>query len=445
MPVTPLTATARSALEGLLNEKQGRYALAADVVEALATYFQARGKGVMDLPFDVDKTNDAAWVREWQAYLRASGISDEAESLLLIEWLRARSAPGGGAVSRQGATKVALETLESNGYKISATAAAALERNLSASEAGDEDAQCCNARLAFRLLTNKDPTPAQAAWWQQQFAALASLEGGSGIDIPGLEEYQKLHKPSNSSVQLLTLERALQREVQFNEWLMQMVRALEINGLPKAAIRLMMVVSQASLQAAGQWEPKRAYLTGYFFREFRGLGLPKILGSASALSSMGAFASAQLKAPVASLEASSFFAPMGQPAGGPGVGESVVASSVDLAALARASLSGSDGASQAGSMPSAGPSASSVGMDVQSLVSAVTSAVKAAMLERPGGGEATEKPGGGGSGTRRCPYCRRNICPMLEDSSKLCRAATEALKLLKAQGANDDDKKSKGE
>ena len=218
MPVTALDATAVAALKALLAESHGRYRLAADVQESLADYFKQRGRGVMDLPWDVDRLNDAAWEREWQAYLKASGIADEAEMLLLIEWLRARSAPSGGAGSRQGITKVALTSLENNGYKISPAAAAALERELTASEAGSEEQQCCNARLAFKLLMNIDSTPAQTAWWDQQFAALASLDGGAGIDIPGLEAYTKLHKPSNSSVQLLTLERALKSERDFNEW-----------------------------------------------------------------------------------------------------------------------------------------------------------------------------------------------------------------------------------
>ena len=238
MPVTPLDTAAAAALNALLSETQGRYSLAADTREALVAYFKARGRGVMDLPWDVDRHNDSAWEREWLAYLRSAGVTDEAEGLLLIEWLRARSAPGAGSGSKQGITEVALTTLENNGIKVAPAAAAALERELTASEAGSEETQCCNARLAFRLLMNSDPNPQQTAWWDQQFAALASLDSGAGIDIPGLDEYKKLHKPSSSSVQLLTLERALKSERDFNEWLMQMVRSLEVAGLPKASIRL---------------------------------------------------------------------------------------------------------------------------------------------------------------------------------------------------------------
>ena len=65
----------------------------------------------MDLPWDVDHLKVAACEKEWQAYLKASRITDEAETLLLIEWLRARSAPNGRAGSRQGITKVALTSL----------------------------------------------------------------------------------------------------------------------------------------------------------------------------------------------------------------------------------------------------------------------------------------------------------------------------------------------
>ena len=250
MPVTPLDAAEKAALAGILAESHGRYKLAVDVQESLRDYFAAKGRGVMDLPWDVDKTADDAWAKEWRAYLRAAGVKDEADELLLVEWLRARSAPSSGA-SSQGITKVALEALENNGYKLTAAAAAALERELSASEAGSEEAQCVNARVAFRLLTNVDPTPALEALWQQQFASLTSVRGGVGIDIPSLKEYKDMHKPSTSSVQMFTLERALKSERDFGEWQTQMCRGLELVGLPKASIRLMTVVSTATASSLG--------------------------------------------------------------------------------------------------------------------------------------------------------------------------------------------------
>ena len=441
MPVTPLDATAEAALKAVLAESQGRYRLAADTSEALVTYFKARGRGVMDLPWDVDRLNDAAWEREWRAYLRAAGVTDEAEALLLIEWLRARSAPGSTTSSQQGITKVALTALENNGYKISPAAAAALERELSASEAGSEESQCCNARLAFRLLMNVDPTPQQTAWWEQQFSALASLDGGAGIDIPGLEAYNKLHKPSSSAVQLLTLERALKNERDFNEWLMQTVRSLEVVGLPKASIRLMMVVSQATTQANGMWEPKRTYLMGYFFKEYRGLGLPKLLGHSSAYNSMGAFAAAHAKGPAT--PSSSGFLP-------PGLGRLDGAGSEASFSVDMASLSGRSAGplSEVGSQPSVCPSASTASFDTGALAAAITAAVvpavKAALASEKGSDQAG---GGGGGGGKRCPYCRRTTCPMLEDSSKQCRAASEALQLLRLKNKEkpEDDTSKKGE
>ena len=87
---------------------------------------------------------------------------------------------------------------------------------------------------------------------------------------------------------------------------------------------------------------------------------------------------------------------------------------------------------------SVGPSASVAGLDVSSLVAALVPAlvpaVKAAIVpEGGGGGKAKQLE----SGSRRCPNCRRPHCPMLDDSSKLCRAASDALKLLKAQAGAD--------
>ena len=108
MPVTALDAAGKLALQGVLAEKHGRYELAPDVQEDLTDYFVARGKGVMRLPWDVDKANDAAWEAEWRAYVLAAGITDATESLILIEWLRARSAPGSGASKQGGKTRLVM-------------------------------------------------------------------------------------------------------------------------------------------------------------------------------------------------------------------------------------------------------------------------------------------------------------------------------------------------
>ena len=164
MPVTPLDAASKLALEGVLAEKHLRFELADDTRESLVDYFVSRGKGVMNLPWDVDTLDEASWEAEWNAYAVSAKITDAAERFLIIKWLRARGAPGSNA-SKQGATKVALDTLGKHGVKLTPATETALERELAASEAGAEYVQCCNARVAFRLLLNSDPSPEDETWW----------------------------------------------------------------------------------------------------------------------------------------------------------------------------------------------------------------------------------------------------------------------------------------
>ena len=285
MPVTPLDAAAKLALEGVLAERFGRFEIAIDTREAIVDYFVARGRGVMSLPWDVDKSNERAWETEWIRYLTAAKVADEAEQYIMIQWLRARSAPSSGT-AKQGAMKVALDTLVQHGVKLVPATEAALERELAASEAGSESVQCRNARVAFRLLLNCDPSPEDDAWWGRQNAAYTTDEFGYGIDIPSLKCYKDNFKVSNSGVQLVTLERALKSQQEFADWHPRKASELTSIGLPKASNRLTTVVSNAYHAANGVWEAQKAYLYCYFFKEFRGLGLPRDKGQLSATVAM---------------------------------------------------------------------------------------------------------------------------------------------------------------
>ena len=294
MPVTALDAAGKAAVERAFALKYGRYTLPADVQSGLTDYFAAKGRGVTDLPFTIDKDDEASWEQEWIAYLKSAGTFDAADEHLLVAWLRMRSSPSGGRSAVEGIAKVALQALEQHGVVVPVAAAAQLEQDLATTEAGSEQEQCCCSRTAFIILMNRAPDPDESDWWDSQFSSLGGKDGGT-INIPGLESYRKLHKPTTSKVQQHTLEMALSSESDFERWLIRMVDALERAALPKAAIRLMRVVSQATTQSGGKWRPKCDYLTGYFFVEFTGLGLPKVMASASALNSMGALAAAHMQ------------------------------------------------------------------------------------------------------------------------------------------------------
>ena len=437
--VTALGAAAGQALKAVLWGKHDRYALGTDTRQLLLDYFIARGRGVTDLPFDLDTSDESAWEAEWRAYGAAASVSDVAELLIMIRWLRARSGPRGGAGRMMNAA-AAVASLESHGVVLTPTVAAALERDMSASAAGDETTQCVNPHVAFRLLTNEAPTELQAAWWWEQHAALTSLHGGVGVNIPGQEEYRKLHKPSNSRVQRMTLETALKRESDFALWFSAAQRELEVVGFPKAATRLVTLVTSARADAEGLWEPTKAYLEFYFFTEYRGLGLP----STSGVRSQAAATAALVKTSVASAVA-------GAKQGLHSVATSVASSSMsstmsgfvpavqsgstvtaDLASLRSGALSDPGGSS-------VGPSASAVGVDLKQLVGALVPELVPALRDVLRGdiGTAGGNPKGGDLAKKRCPFCRRDNCLMLDDPTKLCRSASQALKLHKASEEAD--------
>ena len=436
MPVTALDAGAKLALESALGEKHGRFELASDTAESLVDYFVARGRGIMALPWDIDTSNEKAWETEWTRYLAAAKVEDPAEQYIFVQWLRARSAPGSGA-SRQGATKVALDTLTSHGVKLTAATEAALERELAASESGSEYAQCRNSRVAFRLLMNFDPSPEDEAWWDRQNSAYTTDDFGSGIDVPSRKCYKEQFKPSASGVQLLTLERALRSQQEFADWHPRKAGEFTSIGLPKAANRLTAVVSNSYTAANGVWEAQKAYLLSFFFKEFRGLGLPKDRGNASATVAM-----AVLIDRLGGNGRGAALTPSPTVVGDlpqlPGLGSTAVAApqALDLRALAGLAAAGGGSSVASGSTQSTAIGSSVSSSNVTELASALLP-VLLPLLKSAGAtvGAVEPPPTRQGGGAKRCPFCHRPNCPMLEDATRLCMAASTALKDKKAKDA----------
>ena len=59
--VTALGGAAQAALKAVLWGKHDRFALGTDTRQLLLDYFVARGRGVTDLPFDVDTSDESSW------------------------------------------------------------------------------------------------------------------------------------------------------------------------------------------------------------------------------------------------------------------------------------------------------------------------------------------------------------------------------------------------
>ena len=84
-------------------------------------------------------------------------------------------------------------------------------------------------------------------------------------------------------LRLLTLGRALKSETRFSTWVVTTMEALSKAGKPLACVQLTKVLLQADKNAVGVWATKAAYLQGYFFDEFLGIGMPQVTALNSAL------------------------------------------------------------------------------------------------------------------------------------------------------------------
>ena len=421
MPVTPLGDVAKAALAAKLADVHGPYRVHVTAREALVVYMAARGEGVPELPWDIDVSNESAWESRWTARLRAAGVADEADATDFIGWLRASNAPAiGAAAQAAGLARTALRALETAGVVVTDVQRVAVERALAAAETGNSDEQCTSRRCAWMILTGEDASVEDASWWEAQFTELGGSDGGT-IIIVGRKSYRELHKTTTTKFAVLTLERALRDERLFDRWLAKMVEKLQNAALPKAGLRLMQVVAQASTQSGGSWVWKRNYLEGYFFDEYLGLGLPKLMASASAFNAMGQFASAGgLKASFHSTTASTVSS------GG---------STVDLSAVA---LGGGGSAVVSAVGSDIGPSASMAGggTDVGALAAVIQSAVAAAAT--PLSARLASLESGARAGAppiarelsavvpgRKCIFCGREVCDFIRGGDP-CREAKQA-------------------
>ena len=61
------------------------------------------------------------------------------------------------------------------------------------------------------------------------------------------------------------------------------MESLSKAGMPLACVQLTKVLLQADKNAVGVWSVKTAYLYGYFFEEYLGIGMPQVTALNSAL------------------------------------------------------------------------------------------------------------------------------------------------------------------
>ena len=155
--MAPVSAE-EAAIRGALGRTHGVYKLARPLVDALVTYYLGRGESLTDIPLDVPSGGTVAHERRWRARLLAAAVTDAGDSEDFLLWMEARAAPvgSGGAGSASGLAKVALVALEAAGDRPSVRGLVELEKALALGEAGDEEAQCQCALVAFLLIWGRE-------------------------------------------------------------------------------------------------------------------------------------------------------------------------------------------------------------------------------------------------------------------------------------------------
>ena len=408
--MAPLGAVGSSAHRALWAQTHDRHALIRGVQDALHDFFVARGEEVASLPLAVDEADVDAWTQEWRDYLADAGIATKSDGTRLISWLRARGARPvhRGADRSIGKASDLINALEASGVVLSPRQQNEFRAKVKSLEEGEAAEQCLGKRPVGILYLGRALSEDDCTEYDLQYLAMGGASGGV-VDITVFESYIKLHNETRER-NVVTLERALEREALYRPWLLRTAELLEMAGLPKASLRLIKLDMQVDEQTGNQWARKQAYLKHYFFKEHLGVGLPTTMAVGSFARAMGA----SLGIPTTSVLP-------------PTPAASTVASTVSLGELR---------------------SASQVGSTAESGVESSLSSLRTELAEmRTAIDDRKRSAGKAGlsacTGRSQCDWCRREDCPLMSGDGRPCRQYNSGLELWRKKLKADREKREK--
>ena len=424
---SPMSSTPSPALVAALKGEFGKSydgrKLRPSTQAALVDLFAGRGESLVDVVqhIVINKDNEAGWRSYWETVWAHNDMKTKADMIDLeqfVLWARARCAGGSTALALGNSqAKKALDILDTNGISLPSSVRTDIEAAMNAADAGDEKGQCCSAEVVWLLYYVKSPEPDEISWYNHQFNTGGGREGGK-VEITKCPSYIKFHAKSPDTC--LSLERVLKRPTEdgFTEWTIKVLDGINNAGKIKASAMFMRMLSKAHRFAQGSWLRKRAYLYGYFFEEFTGLGLPADFSVQAAMNAnnvqLNAKAEEESRLKWGGASSGSIY--------GGSFGGGFGGSSVSEYSRLPGSVSESGG-----------------GFDLKELAAVIQSSVEAGLAKGGGGGDS--------SGTSRegatCMYCRRSGCAMLA-GGKPCREANRAANLLreKLNAERDAQKKA---
>ena len=207
---------------------------------------------------------------------------------------------------------------------------------------------------------------------------------------------------------MLTLARAIKSETRFPVWVLNTMEALTKAGKTLACVQLTRVLLQADKNAVGVWNVKAAYLHGYFFEEYLGLGMPEVTAFNSALHAVAV---------------------------GAGKAKTVTLDRMALAASETGSVGGytslPGSASQAG-----GTEVSSALTALKAVMEDALTPLKGMKLAEPS--DKVKAPKALVDAKGGCVFCGRSWCTLLK-GGEMCRAGKRALALSRETKSKGDD------
>ena len=389
-------AAAELALVGCFQQVYGRHKNRQFVVEKLAAHFTGRGEALPDLQLAVDLDDVESWEVEWDAHMVDANCESKADRIKLIQWLKARSGNAGGRdidKVKSWANDV-INDLESVGVVLDARQTAELRAKIDTREKGELKSQCIGKMPVGILYWGRALSDQDGEEYEAQFNALGGADGGT-VDVTRFESYIKLHKNTEGR-SVMTLERALKKESDWQDYLLRTVEALERAALPKCALQLMRLDMAVTKHCGGSWARKQAYLVYYFFTEHLGIGVPTLMAVSSFAAAFGAAGAVQVYSSTPPLKS-------------PGS-----RSALPIEDIASASEAGQSHTSSA----------------LTQLAAQMEGMQK--MLPKPG---SEAQPAGLASVTRKtsCDFCRRSVCAIFTGVGRPCRQYHRAVELLRKE------------
>ena len=288
-PMPPLSPAAQAAHTAFWGGRFGRFTLHPELTAAkLVAFFTTRGESTGELPLDVDQDDVEAWTQEWLIRAKDAGVALEGDRTSVVSWLKARSAAGTpGATPTDQAQRV-VDALAAQGVTLPASAHSAVSKILRKGQKEGARAEAASPLGVYLIYFGLAPSEADEAWFgNQAVAASGGADGDASESEDEMATINMRHTPTaikvlSKDAATPTLERVLRAGGDaFDDYVDAVGRALAAANLPGAAQRFRQVCEIPVKRHKFDERMQRAYLLRYFFSDYLGRGLPKLVAKTS--------------------------------------------------------------------------------------------------------------------------------------------------------------------